>query len=111
MADPISLASRRRTPAVGPKPTEDERAYDAERAKAVITQYLGILRDKSSASEAIQFLENTLMAIGGVGQRALTAAALEGVADSLGNATQPLSGADVAAILRGTAEKIRTGGE
>lgn len=41
------------------------RAWNCDVAKRTITKAIGDLRDNSSADEAIEFLKDTLMAIGG----------------------------------------------
>jgi hypothetical protein len=100
-----------------PKPAkgEEERAYEAKRARALITKALGDLRDNSSPDEAIKFLEETLAAIRGSEvasphQRKLTAAAIAGVADSFELRPDAIPGPAVAAILRDVAAKFREGG-
>ena len=92
-------------------PQEEERAYEAARAKMLITSCLGILRDNSSPEEAIKFLSETLLAIsGGPSQQGLTAVAIEAIAEVMER--QPEMGhADVIAYLRDVAGRIRALGE
>lgn len=44
------------------------RAFNCDAAKATITKAIGDLRDNSSPQEAIDFLADTLAAIGGMGE-------------------------------------------
>jgi hypothetical protein len=75
-----------------------------------------VLRDAAGADIAIAFLEQTLLAIGGQDvadrqQRAITAAAVEGIAEAYDGPSCPahLTSAMVAENLRAVAARFRSG--
>lgn len=128
MAEPIDLAARRAAPASAsvpagkPQPVarhaitaEEFMELEAQRGRETITTGLAILRDAAGADAAIAFLEMTLLAIspksGSPAQRAVTAAAIEGIAEAYAGAACPplLTGAMVAENLRLVAAQFQVG--